>query len=116
LKNRAFGVEYQNVLRKRIDQLSKFALVMLKLGFSALEIIDISSTHVPADRATACIAQGLIASEKPSILPVFPSGSLLILKRLTSRQRLLSFIPQPLDIFGMKDSIAKVRVHHIIDG
>src|SRR5712691_6012397 len=89
---------------------------MLKPGFSALEIVNISSAHVPPDRATGRISQGLITNEKPSVRPVFSSGPLLIFKRLASRQRFLSFVSQPLDIFGMKDSIAKVMLHHIING
>src|ERR1700737_3537160 len=89
---------------------------MPKPGFSALEIVNISSAHVPADRATGRISQGLITNEKQSVRPVFSSGPLLIFKRLASRQRFLSFVSQPLDIFGMKDSIAKVGLHYVGNG
>src|SRR5258708_24606448 len=88
---------------------------MSQPSLSAFEIIDVGSARVPAQRLPCLVQQRFVTDEKPSVRPVFSSRPLLIFKRLASGQRLLSFIAQSLDISGMKDAIAKVRLHPIIN-
>src|SRR5258707_15856886 len=89
---------------------------MSQLGLSAFEIVDVGSARVPAQRLPGLVQQRFVTDEKPSVRPVFSSRPLLIFERLASGQRLLSFVAQSLDILGMKHSIAKVRLHYVING
>src|SRR6266478_6948079 len=89
---------------------------MSQPSLSAFEIIDVGSARVPAQRLLGLVQQRFVTNEKPSVRPVFSSRPLLIFERLASGQRLLSLVAQSLDISGMKDAIAKIRLHHIING
>ena len=89
---------------------------MSQLGFRAFEIIDVRSARVPAQRLPGLVQQRFVTNEKPSVLSVLPSRPLLIFEWLASQQRLLSFVTQSLDVFGMKDPFTKVRLHYVING
>ena len=55
------------------------------------------------------ISQRIVTNEKPALLSIFATCSLLLFKRNAPRKRFLPRPSYPLEILGVKQSRAKVR-------
>src|SRR5260370_1973193 len=82
--------------------------------FAALAIVNVGSRRIPAHQSSLFVAERVVTDEEPAILTVLPSRSLFDFKRQAASQGGFALLSQPLEIFGLEDSGAKVRGDHIL--
>src|SRR5207245_3519761 len=82
--------------RRAVDFLSQRHIFFLDSLSSLFALLDIDARRVPANNASLVVPQRIEVSQKPTVLPVFAAHPLFHLKRFTTREPPLSFVPDPL--------------------
>src|SRR5262249_7187289 len=93
-------VQHGDVLRDDVEQQAQLPFVLPDLLLGLLPIVDVRPGSVPADDASLVVLQWIHADEKPAIGAILPQDTGLHLERRALRERLLSRVPQSLQIVG----------------
>ncbi len=98
-----------------IDFVPEGLVLILHALFGPLPIVDVGSGRVPVKQPSMFIAKRVVLDEQPTVLAVLPAHAPLNGERNPARERVLPLAPQPLDVLGMEDQLAKRRCPHRLD-
>src|SRR5207245_10529977 len=97
--------------RRAIDLFAQREIFASDSLFGLLAVFDVRPCRIPANNVSLLVPQRVVADKKPTILPVAPPCSLLILKWRAASKCVLAFAPQSLYIVRVKDLCAIVWRH-----
>ena len=94
--------------RRAVDVFAQREIFVAHAIFGALAIVDVGFRCIPADDTAVGVANGVVADQEPTILPVVAARALLGFKRLTAHERLPAFLLKPRHITRMETADAGV--------
>src|SRR5262249_29242216 len=115
LKQRAVGVQNQNVLRERIYQRPQLPILVAEFLLRALSVLNIGSCRIPPNDFSALVPEWVVAYEEPAILAIFPGSPLLVLKRDIAQKGFLPVFSKSLNVLGMENTRARIGGLHFLE-